>query len=180
MDDILDCAHVKIRFGFLPTEGYNKLMNNYGDDPYILFTPCNQTKAGYWGVYMTPREHALETDGIFSMLYFEPVHVPGAAGSPAEIIEHFKENLDVVNKSVEDVNARIAALWQQNADKVQLLYNTACYYAAVYDLRRMAAVKGEHFFCVGWVPASEVDEVAGKARGIHGLRVTVDGNPPVR
>ena len=39
----------------------------------------------------------------------------------------------------------------------------------------MAAVKGEHFFCVGWVPASEVDEVAGKARGIHGLRVTVDG-----
>ena len=175
VDDILDCAHVKIRFGFLPTEGYNKLMNNYGDDPYILFTPCNQTKAGYWGVYMTPREHALETDGIFSMLYFEPVHVPGAAGSPAEIIEHFKENLDVVNKSVEDVNARIAALWQQNADKVQLLYNTACYYAAVYDLRRMAAVKGEHFFCVGWVPASEVDEVAGKARGIHGLRVTVDG-----
>ena len=39
VDDILDCAHVKIRFGFLPTEGYNKLMNNYGDDPYILFTP---------------------------------------------------------------------------------------------------------------------------------------------
>ena len=72
------------------------------------------------------------------MLYFEPVHVPGAAGSPAEIIEHFKENLDVVNKSVEDVNARIAALWQQNADKVQLLYNTACYYAAVYDLRVVA------------------------------------------
>ena len=113
VDDILDCAHVKIRFGFLPTEGYNKLMNNYGDDPYILFTPCNQTKAGYWGVYMTPREHALETDGIFSMLYFEPVHVPGAAGSPAEIIEHFKENLDVVNKSVEDVNARIAACGDQ-------------------------------------------------------------------
>lgn len=104
VDDLLDCAHVKVRFGFLPTEGYNKLMNNYGDDPYILFTPCNQTKAGYWGVYMTPREKALETDGIFSMLYFEPVHVPGAAGSPAEIIEHFKENLDVVNKSVDDVN----------------------------------------------------------------------------
>ncbi len=37
VDDILDCQHVKIRFGFLPTEGYNKLMNNYGDDPYILF-----------------------------------------------------------------------------------------------------------------------------------------------
>ena len=123
---------------------------------------------------MTPREKALETDGIFSMLYFEPVHVPGAAGSPEEIIAHFQENLDVVNKSVDDVNGRIAALWQANADKVQLLYNTACYYAAVYDLRRMAAVKGQHFFCVGWVPASEVEEIVGKARAIRGLRVTVD------
>lgn len=44
MDDILDCAHVKIRFGFLPTEGYNKLMNNYGDDPYILFTPATRQR----------------------------------------------------------------------------------------------------------------------------------------
>ena len=73
------------------------------------------------------------------------------------------------------MNGRIAALWQQNADKVQLLYNTACYYAAVYDLRRMAAVKGQHFFCVGWVPASEVDEVAGKARAVKGLRVFLRG-----
>lgn len=44
VDDILDCAHVKIRFGFLPTEGYNKLMNNYGDDPYILFTPATRRR----------------------------------------------------------------------------------------------------------------------------------------
>lgn len=35
VDEILDCQHVKVRFGFLPTEGYNKLMSNYADDPYI-------------------------------------------------------------------------------------------------------------------------------------------------
>ncbi|MFR3992144.1 MAG: hypothetical protein ACLTY5_06265 [Angelakisella sp.] len=28
----LDCQHVKVRFGFLPTEGYNKLMSSYADD----------------------------------------------------------------------------------------------------------------------------------------------------
>ena len=162
VDEILDCQHVKVRFGFLPTEGYNKLMSNYADDPYILFVECTQTKTGYWGIYLTPREKALETDGIFSMLYFEPVYVPGAAGSPAEIIEHFKENLEVVKKSVDDVNARIAALWHDHEAKVQMLYDTVRYYAAMYDLRRMAAVKGSHFFCVGWVPAPDVEEIAGK------------------
>ncbi len=175
VDELLDCQHVKVRFGFLPTEGYNKLMSNYADDPYILFVECTQTKTGYWGIYLTPREKALETDGIFSMLYFEPVHVPGAAGSPAEIIEHFKENLEVVKKEVDGVNARIASLWHDNEAKVQMLYDTVRYYAAMYDLRRMAAVKGSHFFCVGWVPASDVEEIAGKARAVKDLRVTVDG-----
>lgn len=175
VDELLDCQHVKVRFGFLPTEGYNKLMSNYADDPYILFVECTQTKTGYWGIYLTPREKALETDGIFSMLYFEPVRVPGAAGSPAEIIEHFKENLEVVKKAVDEVNARIAALWHDHEAKVQMLYDTVRYYAAIYDLRRMAAVKGSHFFCVGWVPAAEVEEIAGKARAIKDLRVTVDG-----
>ena len=175
VDELLDCQHVKVRFGFLPTEGYNKLMSNYADDPYILFVECTQTKTGYWGIYLTPREKALETDGIFSMLYFEPVRVPGAAGSPAEIIEHFKENLEVVKKAVDEFNARIAALWHDHEAKVQMLYETVRYYAAIYDLRRMAAVKGSHFFCVGWVPAAEVEEIAGKARAIKDLRVTVDG-----
>lgn len=175
VDELLDCQHVKVRFGFLPTEGYNKLMSNYADDPYILFVECTQTKTGYWGIYLTPREKALETDGIFSMLYFEPVRVPGAAGSPAEIIEHFKENLEVVKKAVDEVNARIAALWHDHEAKVQMLYDTVRYYAAIYDLRRMAAVKGSHFFCVGWAPAAEVEEIAGKARAIKDLRVTVDG-----
>ena len=175
VDELLGCQHVKVRFGFLPTEGYNKLMSNYADDPYILFVECTQTKTGYWGIYLTPREKALETDGIFSMLYFEPVRVPGAAGSPAEIIEHFKENLEVVKKAVDEVNARIAALWHDHEAKVQMLYDTVRYYAAIYDLRRMAAVKGSHFFCVGWVPAAEVEVIAGKARAIKDLRVTVDG-----
>ena len=76
---------------------------------------------------------------------------------------------------MDDVNARIAALWHDHEAKVQMLYDTVRYYAAMYDLRRMAAVKGSHFFCVGWVPAPDVEEIAGKARAVKDLRVTVDG-----
>ena len=56
-------------------------MSSYADDPYILFVPCSQTPEGYWGVYLTPRSRSQETDGIFSMLYFEPLRVPGAAAA---------------------------------------------------------------------------------------------------
>ena len=110
VDEITGCDHVKVRFGFLPQAGYNKLMSSYADDPYILFVPCSQTPEGYWGIYLTPRSRSQETDGIFSMLYFEPLRVPGAAGSPAEIVEHFRENLEVVQKSLDDIDARVQKL----------------------------------------------------------------------
>lgn len=174
VDEITSCEHVKVRFGFLPLAGYNKLMHSYADDPYILFVPCTQTKDGYWGVYLTPRSKAQETDGIFSMLFFEPLHVPGAAGSPAEIVEHFKENLEVVQKSIDEVDGRIRSLWEKNETKVLLLYDTVRYFSAAFSLRHFAAVKGQHFFCVGWVPADDVETIADRARQINGIRITVD------
>ena len=174
VDEITDCAHVKARFGFLPQAGYNKLMSSYADDPYILFVPCSQTKEGYWGIYLTPRSHSQETDGTFSMLYFEPLRVPGAAGSPAEIVEHFRENLEVVQKALTEIDTQVREEWSRNEDKIETIYAAARYAAAVFSLRHFAAVKGQHFFCVGWVPAREVDAITQVARQIPDLRVTVD------
>lgn len=174
VDEITGCDHVKVRFGFLPQAGYNKLMSSYADDPYILFVPCSQTPEGYWGIYLTPRSRSQETDGIFSMLYFEPLRVPGAAGSPAEIVEHFRENLEVVQKSLDDIDARVRELWENHEEKIGQLYAAARYQAAVFSLRHFAAVKGQHFFCVGWVPEREVDDIVKKARETADLRVTVD------
>ncbi len=174
VDEITSCKHVKVRFGFLPKAGYNKLMNSYADDPYILFVPCSQTNEGYWGVYLTPRSKAQETDGIFSMLFFEPLRVPGAAGSPGEIVEHFRENLEVVGQSIQGIDDRLRAIWDAEREKIEQVYNAARYASAVFSLRRFAAVKGGHFFCVGWVPASYIDTVVTAARAIPGIRVTVD------
>ncbi|MDD4850039.1 MAG: V-type ATPase 116kDa subunit family protein [Gemmiger sp.] len=174
VDELASCTHVKVRFGFLPLPGYNKLMSTYADDPYILFVPCTQEKAGYWGVYLTPRSKAQETDGIFSMLFFEPLHVPGAAGTPAEIVEHFKENLEVLQKSLDDVNGRIRTLWEQNAEKVDQLYNTIRYLSAAFALRHFAAAKGQHFFFVGWVPATSIEDVTARAQAVPSIKLTVD------
>ena len=174
VDEITDCAHVKARFGFLPQAGYNKLMSSYADDPYILFVPCSQTKEGYWGIYLTPRSHSQETDGIFSMLYFEPLRVPGAAGSPAEIVEHFRENLEVVQKALTEIDTQVREEWSRNEDKIETIYAAARYAAAVFSLRHFAAVKGQHFFFGGWVTERDVDAITQVARQIPDLRVTVD------
>jgi V/A-type H+-transporting ATPase subunit I len=174
VDDITGCQHVTVRFGFLPQAGYNKLMSTYADDPYLLFVPCSQVQNGYWGVYLAPHSKTQETDGIFSMLFFEQVHVPGAAGTPAEIVEHFKENLEVLKKSLEDVENRIRKLWQDNTEKVDQMYDTVRYLSAAFDLRKFAAAKDGHFFYVGWVPAAAVAQVTARAHTVPSINLTVD------
>ncbi|MCI2046279.1 MAG: hypothetical protein LKJ90_01000 [Faecalibacterium sp.] len=176
VDELSGCSHVAVRFGFLPTLGYTKLQRKYADDPYILFMPCAQEKNGYWGVYVTPRSKAQETDGIFSMLYFERMRMPGAAGTPDEIVANFQENLKLVEESIADVDARGKALWQENVDKVDTLYDTSRYLSSMFSLRRFAAVKKNYFYYVGWVPESGVESVTARAQTVPSIRITVDSD----
>ncbi len=89
----------------------------------------------------TPRSKAQETDGIFSMLFFEPLRVPGAAGSPEEIVEHFRENLEVVQQSIDSLDDRLRKLWQDNLEKVLAIYSGARYNAAVASLDQARQVE---------------------------------------
>jgi V/A-type H+-transporting ATPase subunit I len=174
VDELVGCTHVAVRFGFLPMLGYNKLQRKYADDPYILFMPCAQEKNGYWGVYITPRSKAQETDGIFSMLYFERMRMPGAAGTPDQIVANFEANLKVVEQSLADVDARSKKLWQENVDKVDTLYDTSRYLSSMFSLRKFAAVKKNYFYYVGWVPESCVERVTTRAQAVPSIRITVD------
>ncbi len=174
MDELMSCSHVSVRFGFLPMLGYSKLQNKYANDPYILFIPCAQESNGFWGVYITPHSKAQETDGIFSMLYFERMRMPGAAGTPDEIVANYKVNLDVIEQSLADVDARSKKLWQDNVDKVDTLYDTSRWLSAMFSLRKFAAVKKNYFYYVGWVPASSVESVTQRAQTVPSIRITVD------
>jgi V/A-type H+-transporting ATPase subunit I len=176
VDELAGCTHVAVRFGFLPALGYDKLQRKYAEDPYILFMPCTQEKNGYWGVYVTPRSKAQEVDGIFSMLYFERVHMPGAAGTPEEIVANFRSNLTYVEESIADVDARSKKLWQEHVDKVDTLYDTSRYLASMFTLRRYAAVKKNYFYFVGWVPESHVESVIARAQTVPSIKITVDSD----
>ncbi|MEA4964209.1 MAG: V-type ATPase 116kDa subunit family protein [Oscillospiraceae bacterium] len=176
IQEICQCKYVSVRFGFLPTPGYNKLQDNYAEDPFILFVPCTMEPNGCWGVYMTPCSRAQETDSIFSMLYFERVRVPDDPGTPEELIEEHRKKLEGVVRELEENSQESRRLWQDNLEKVDTLYDTIRYLSAAYLLRRYAAVKRGYFVFVGWVPTARVEAVSGRAEQIPSIKVAED-NP---
>ena len=69
LDEIRKCKFIKVRFGSLPKEGYEKLQA-YKQNPYVIFFPCTNDNLHYWGVYFAPIDVVSEIDRIFSSLYF--------------------------------------------------------------------------------------------------------------
>lgn len=174
IQELFQCKYVSVRFGFLPTDGYNKLQKSYADDPYILFVPCTQAPKGCWGVYMTPHSRVQETDSIFSMLYFERVRVPDADGTPEEVISDFRRKLEDIEADIRRNDEENRRLWQENQEKINALYDSVRYLSAVYSLRRYAAVKHGYFAYVGWVPASKLEAMTQAAEAISSIKIGDD------
>ena len=79
LDQVSQCEFVKIRFGHMPKESYEKLKTVFKDNPYVMFYPCSEDKTDYWGAYFAPSDKVNEIDGIFAFLLFEPFEVPVGA-----------------------------------------------------------------------------------------------------
>lgn len=172
--ELCNCKFIVVRFGFLPTVGYNKLRNNYEDNPYLFFVPCTETPKGCWGVYMAPLSRIQEVDGIFSMLYFERVRVPEAAGTPEKVIADSYAKLDGIERQIREKQDALHSLWKENELRVCAMYAAAKFHAELYSLRRYAAVKKGYFIYIGWVPAAKLDAVEQAVKMIPGVHFGED------
>ncbi len=186
LGEIFNCSYLKVRFGHMPKDSAKKLVA-YADNPYVLFIPCSSDAVDDWGAYFAPRERADEVDRIFASLYFERLRIPGAVGKPEEIVEELEKNTAIIRKEIEELDARNAEFWNKEAERCCNVYSRLSFLAAVFDLRRFAAVHGDSFFYVGWIPEDSIKDFEKGAKGVDGISYEVDNpeateghEPPVK
>lgn len=156
LDEVFNCEFVKVRFGHLPKDNYEKLLAMQEENPYVFFVPCSIDAFDYWGMYFAPREKIKEVDQIFQNLYFNRLHIPGAAGTAKDGIEQLQKNNAILDEILYKINSQLDTYWDENRVKFMEVYTRLRYLKTVCDLRRFAAVKGDYFFYAGWVPAKSV------------------------
>ena len=174
------CEYVKIRFGRLPKRGYAMLQKDFTTDPYILFVPCSEDDKALWGVYFAPQKDAARVDGIFSEAFFERIRLPGAAGTPEQIVENLQKNIELLNSEIAEVNEQMARLWNEEKWKVAGIYASVCSLARLFELRRCAAVRGAHFFYCVWVAQPDIPAFSESCTGVGGLNLAQDMVLPMR
>ena len=146
LDSIIHCETIKVRFGRLPKDSFEKL-NAYSQNPYVLFFPGASDAEYYWGVYFAPLEMASDIDRIFSSLYFERLRIPSAVGTPEEIVGKLRTELNATNAALDQVKKEIADYWAKEKNLCQL--------ATLFGVRQYAARYNDKFILAGWIPARE-------------------------
>ena len=173
LDAILSCETIKVRFGRLPRESFQKLQM-YNANPYVLFFPGASDAEYYWGVYFAPLDFAPEVDRIFSSLYFERLRIPSAVGTPEEIVESLKVEKAAVDKELHALDAEIAAIWQEERDDCLRVYSQLKQLNYYFSARRFAAKYNDKFILTGWIPARDEKKFRVALDAVDGIEYTVE------
>lgn len=173
LEDILSCKTIKVRFGRLPKESFEKL-KSYHDNPYVLFFPGVADSDYYWGVYFVPVEEAAEVDRIFSSLYFERLRIPSAVGTPDEIVENLKKDLQKVAEDTEKARKNLADYWQSEASRCIQVYSQLKELDYYFNVRRYAARYNDKFILAGWLPSREEKALRAALDKVDGIEFSFE------
>lgn len=161
LDELGKCRFIKLRFGSLPKESYEKL-SEYKSNPFVVFFASSSDADKYWGMYCSPIETKSEVDRIFSSLYFERTRLNELVGTPESIVEKLQKNREKEKEHIKDIDSSIEKLWNKEKQNVQNVYSWLSEKFICYGIRKYAARYGDNFVLTGWIPASKEKSVTNK------------------
>lgn len=157
LQDILECETIKVRFGRLPKESFERL-ELYNDNPYVLFFPGASDNHYYWGVYFTPLEFAPEVDRIFASLYFERMRVAAENGTPEEILAHLRSEMEEKQREQAACAEEMTRFRETERERLDDVYSQLKELDFRFGVRRFAAQYNDKFILSGWIPAAAQKE----------------------
>lgn len=189
MERVRACEYIKPRFGRMPKESVDKL-ENYKNNPYVMFFTASVEKDYYWGVYVAPVDNTDEVDRIFSGLHFERYDTSDIAGTPKEHIKKKNEEKLELEKQLEVVTKELKDFINDNFKEAM------CYYTKLMQKNAYQTIKGyvmyyrgnkDSFILCGWVPAKNLKSLEKKLDKIRSVEWHIDDasnhiekSPPVK
>ena len=150
-DEIFSCKYLKIRFGRLPIESYEKL-RFYQDKPFVIFSYDNDGTY-HWCLYLCAAADEQEIDGLFSSLYFERIRIPDYAhGTPIQSIAFIEADMKKEQAEKDKLEGQISQLLAEHGDTLRMLYTKCRVLGEAFDMRKYAAFLKQDFVLLGFVP----------------------------
>ena len=186
LNEVFACRYIKVRFGKLPKESYQKL-NAYEEDPYMLFFPCTSDDNYCWGVYFAPLENIADIDRKFAGLYFERLWINETDGTPEIKMESIKSNISQANADLEIINRKIQNYWKTQKDQCMRFYTKLEEMNTYFGIKRYVSRYNDSFILVGWVPEEKEEAFLRQLSEVYGIEYSIEKadneekhSPPVK
>lgn len=170
LDDVHACDYVRVRFGRLPFDGFEKL-KKYNKDISSIFYPDSSDDVGYWGMYVAPIDKTPEVDRVYASLFFERIRLSAFHGTPAATVERLKEELKEMQESKKEIDESGDNYFEEHIDLFNLYYSKIKTLNDTFEVRKYAAKYHGSFFLAGWVPKSAEKALIDKLHSIEGVEV---------
>lgn len=153
-DELFACKFLKVRFGRLPVDSYNKL-SYHSDKPFIIFSYDNDGSY-HWCLYICAAADEQEIDGLFSSLYFERIRIPDYAhGTPEEALDFIQKDMVKEEQELGEIDRQIAEIVGSERDRLRKVYSKIRFLGDAFEMRKYAAFVKNDFVVVGFVPKRE-------------------------
>lgn len=179
--------YIKVRFGSLSKESYDKLKLLYSDHPFVVFFPYSNDDTSYWGAYLVPVGQEEELDRIFSSLYFKQIDFSQYDGTPEETLTLLEEQRKTAVEKIKTLDTGIGEFWKQENEECQTAFTALREKNIYFSIRRYGARYHESFVLTGWIPASEETGFKKQLEPLQTVEYTfesaesqIEHSPPVR
>lgn len=175
LGELKRCEFVKLRFGSLPKESYDRL-TRYEENPYVAFFPSKTEDSLYWGMYCAPVDQIESVDQVFAGLYFEQVSFDDeeCGGTVASVMESYRQTQKREEEKLAAVGAEVQSFWSKEKHNFLGVYEWLSEKYAFFNIRRYAAHHGDSFILVGWIPAKREKAVRAKLDTLQTVKYSLD------
>ncbi|MEG0770384.1 MAG: V-type ATPase 116kDa subunit family protein [Clostridia bacterium] len=174
LDDIFNLEFVKFRFGRIPSENYNKLVN-YSDSSEFHYVPTSIEKEYVWGMLFIPSINSRKVDMFFNSLSFERVRISERAhGKPAEALAFFEKEIKESTEELNTLNLNHANFMKNTSKDILIYYSKIRCLNDTFELRRFAIHSDNTFYISGWIPSSDIDNFTKRINELVGVSIVVE------
>ncbi len=156
LDQIFACKHIKVRFGRLPADSYEKLP--YYDDKNFYFPVYGRDKQYCYGFCFAPTSDIEEIDQILDSLYFERIHIPDFVhGNAEDASKSLKNNIEKTQKLMDNRKKDLSDYIEEKRGLLCKYFTKFKTMHDTFELREKVMLVRDKFYIVGFVPERDAE-----------------------
>ena len=140
---LLAFKSVKYRFGRIPVDYVEKLMQYTYDNVNTIFYECKKDQDYVWGVYFSPKNEIAKIDAVYKALHFERFRLPDEyEGTPEEALALLTKHIGELDAKIKEKQSEIDHVLSSKKEKILAAVAKLKKFSKNFDIRRLAAVTG--------------------------------------